>query len=51
MRVIRGEDTAAAHGSRAMPIWGELFASIGGPQTETLWVNALMKYLESIQAR
>jgi len=51
MRVIKGEDTVGAHGSRAMPIWGELFTSLRGKETAELRVNSLMRYLESIQAK
>jgi mono/diheme cytochrome c family protein len=50
MRVIDGEDVLVAHGSRAMPIWGNLFRSLEGPGSETLRVNALMKYIEKLQA-
>ncbi|HEY1239015.1 MAG TPA: c-type cytochrome [Bryobacteraceae bacterium] len=50
-RVIKGEDAVGAHGSRDMPIWGELFTSLRGKETSELRVNALMKYLEGIQAK
>ena len=51
MRIIKGDDVVGAHGSRDMPIWGELFKSMRGKETAELRVNALMKYLESIQAQ
>ena len=51
MRVIKGDDTVGAHGSRDMPIWGELFTSLKGKETAELRVNALMRYLEKIQAK
>src|SRR5579864_3368771 len=50
-RVIKGDDVVGAHGSRDMPIWGELFKSLRGPEESTLRVNSLMKYLEQIQAK
>jgi mono/diheme cytochrome c family protein len=50
MRVIDGADTMAAHGSRAMPVWGNVFRTLENPQTELLRVNALMEYLEKMQA-
>jgi len=50
MRVIEGSDTVAAHGSRAMPIWGKVFRTLEGPEVETLRVNALMDYIERLQA-
>src|SRR5690348_8538212 len=51
MRVIKGDDMVGAHGSRDMPIWGELFTSLNGKETTELRVNALMKYLEAMQAK
>jgi len=51
MRVIKGDDTVGAHGSRDMPIWGELFSSLSSKESSELRVNALMKYVESIQAK
>jgi len=51
MRVIQGDDVTAAHGSRAMPIWGTIFRSLGSEQTETLRVNSLMRYIQGIQAK
>ena len=51
MRVIKGDDTVGAHGSRDMPIWGELFTSLSSKEATELRVNALMKYVESVQAR
>jgi mono/diheme cytochrome c family protein len=50
MRVIQGDDELAAHGNRAMPIWGNIFRSLGNKDTETLRVNALMRYIEGLQA-
>jgi mono/diheme cytochrome c family protein len=51
MRVIQGDDVVAAHGSRAMPVWGTIFRSLGSSQTETLRVNALMRYVQELQAK
>ena len=51
MRVIKGDDTVGAHGSRDMPIWGELFTSLSSKESTELRVNALMKYVESVQAK
>jgi mono/diheme cytochrome c family protein len=51
MRVIQGDDVVAAHGNRAMPVWGSIFRSLGSEQTETLRVNALMKYIQGMQAK
>lgn len=51
MRVIKGDDVVGAHGSRDMPIWGELFKSLRSKEDTELRVNALMKYIEQIQAK
>ena len=50
-RVIKGDDTVGAHGSRDMPIWGELFKSLRSKEDSELRVNALMRYIEQIQAK
>lgn len=51
MRVIKGDDVVGAHGSRDMPIWGELFRSLRNQADSDLRVNALMRYIEQIQAK
>lgn len=51
MRMIQGADEVAAHGTRAMPVWGNIFRSLGSKDTETLRVTALMRYVEGLQAR
>jgi mono/diheme cytochrome c family protein len=51
-RYIEGADEIAAHGSRDMPVWGELFRSLNGGidnSTAMLRVNALTTYLQGIQ--
>jgi mono/diheme cytochrome c family protein len=62
---IDGTKTSAAHGSRAMPIWGDAFrmraanpgagqgqASIGLTQTEVnAKINGLVNYVKSIQVQ
>jgi len=50
---IRGEDNVAAHGSKEMPIWGNLFWHISqGHQAEVqLRVANLNKHIESLQAQ
>jgi mono/diheme cytochrome c family protein len=51
--VIRGEDELAAHGTREMPIWGQLFWTTSrGNQAEVhLRVRNLTEYIKSLQAR
>lgn len=44
-----GPTTTKAHGSKDMPVWGQLFSSLGDlPQTKQRIYN-LTKYLESLQ--
>jgi len=51
--VIRGESALAAHGTKDMPIWGNLFWQIsGGHQSEVQQrVANLTKYIESLQKK
>ena len=51
---IEGKDeaTVAAHGSREMPIWGDVFRRIADDQgAVTYRVVTLSSYLESLQAK
>jgi cytochrome c553 len=47
-RYIEGLDEVAAHGSRDMPMWGDLFRSLNR-DTAALRVEALAEYLKSMQ--
>jgi len=51
--IIRGEQPLAAHGSKEMPIWGNLFWSMsGGHEAEVQQrISNLNKYLESLQKK
>lgn len=50
---IRGDaNMAAAHGSKDMPIWGELFRSINSNDAVIqLRIHNLAKYIESLQEK
>ena len=50
---IRGESALSAHGSKDMPIWGQLFWSMSsGHESEVQQrVSNLTKYIESLQAK
>jgi mono/diheme cytochrome c family protein len=54
-RYIEGADEVAAHGSRDMPIWGQVFRSVGGldgaKAEAQLRIQNLTRYIESIQAK
>ena len=52
LKIISGDEVLAAHGSRAMPIWGPIFHQVERDQD---WgeprLDNLVKYLKSIQQR
>jgi len=49
---IEGKDVVPAHGSREMPIWGDIFRTIADtPQAVTYRVVTLSTYLESLQVK
>jgi mono/diheme cytochrome c family protein len=52
-RIIDGSDDLAAHGSRDMPTWGQVFHQMegGGAATEKLRVANLTAYLKSLQGK
>ncbi len=50
MHYIEGSDEVAAHGSRDMPVWGELF-SLQNERSKALRLSNLVEYLKSIQAK
>ena len=49
---INGMDTVAAHGSRTMPIWGDIFSQMpaGKEDQAAFRIAALVKYVEQMQA-
>jgi len=51
--IIRGEAVLAAHGSKEMPIWGNLFWTMsGGHEAEVQQrVSNLNRYIESLQKK
>jgi mono/diheme cytochrome c family protein len=51
--ILRGEEALAAHGSKDMPIWGNLFWSLsGGHEAEVQQrITNLNKYIESLQKK
>jgi mono/diheme cytochrome c family protein len=49
---IKGQDVVAAHGSRAMPVWGTIFSSMSSNQDLVqLRVNVLTQYVKQVQAK
>jgi mono/diheme cytochrome c family protein len=51
--VIRGERALAAHGSKDMPVWGDLFWQMSGGHSSEVQqrISNLSKYLESLQQK
>ena len=53
--VIDGRQEIAAHGSRAMPVWGSVYSGrVGGPASESSTkgqILALIGYIYSLQAK
>jgi mono/diheme cytochrome c family protein len=48
---IEGDDTVASHGSRDMPIWGNIFKSMNSSKdVAALRVSNLTDYIKSLQA-
>jgi mono/diheme cytochrome c family protein len=47
-RYIEGQDEVAAHGTRDMPMWGDLFRSLNR-DTAQIRVEALAQYLKAMQ--
>ena len=51
-RYIEGQDTVIAHGTRDMPIWGDVFKSISRDSAvTTMRVANLTSYVKSLQAK
>jgi len=51
-RYIEGMDTVQAHGTRDMPIWGDVFKSLNrDPAAATMRVSNLTEYVRSLQAK
>jgi mono/diheme cytochrome c family protein len=50
--VITGSDVVAAHGSRDMPTWGPVFASMTTNEgLRRIRINALIRHVETMQAK
>lgn len=50
---ITGDEAIAAHGSREMPVWGEVLRSLrpDEPAEAQIRINVLEAYIESMQAQ
>ena len=51
-RVINGEDDVTAHGSRDMPVWGQIFRHMSSNQDlGSVRIYNLVKFIEQIQEK
>jgi mono/diheme cytochrome c family protein len=51
-RFIKGDEMIVYHGSRDMPIWGQVFRQMGeATQTTSLRVHNLAAYVETLQQK
>ena len=48
---ISGDTVVAAHGTRDMPMWGQVFHQTEGDPVSALRVKNLVDYLEGLQAK
>ena len=53
MNFITGYDVVAAHGTRDMPVWGELFRSLDPDHQgiAEIRVHVLVEYIKTLQSR
>lgn len=53
MNFITGYDVVAAHGTRDMPVWGELFRSLDPDHQgiSEIRVHVLVEYIKTLQSR
>ena len=50
-QIVDGRRIVVFHGSREMPIWGERFKGNGEDASVDARISALVRHLESIQAK
>jgi mono/diheme cytochrome c family protein len=50
-RYIEGLDEVASHGTRDMPMWGDVFKSLDTPDTAKRRIFTLVEYLRTLQTK
>lgn len=50
-KAIDGREDVLAHGSREMPVWGQVFTDSSGEEDSKVKIGNLLAYLESIQEK
>ena len=51
LRILKGDEKVAAHGSQEMPIWGKVFNNMGSLTMGQTRIHALLQYVEGLQAK
>lgn len=51
LNIISGEKEVVSHGSKEMPVWGQVFKMQKGESRAKLDIYALQEYIESIQQK
>ena len=51
LHIISGDKEVISHGSKEMPVWGQVFRERKGDQMAKLDIYALQEYIESIQQK
>jgi mono/diheme cytochrome c family protein len=52
LRVISGEESIPAHGTKDMPMWGVIFNNMTpNPNLSQMRIHALLQYVEDIQTK
>jgi hypothetical protein len=54
LRYIKGADEVSAHGTRDMPVWGNIFRSFQSPDDTAMIdirIHVLAEYLKTLQGK
>lgn len=51
MHIISGDKEVISHGSKEMPVWGQVFKAKKGESSARVDIYALQEYIESIQQK
>ena len=51
LRIIKGTEPVAAHGTADMPMWGTVFNNMGNPSLAQTRIHSLLQFVEGMQAK
>ena len=52
LKIIKGEESLAAHGNKEMPMWGTIFNNMSSnPSMAQMRIHALLQYVEDMQTK